>query len=158
MTIMQIALLDDQTILQVGHYKTLFPATSFPVSGPSAEFLADNNAKEVNNYLSFDHETEKLEDCPPYINGDVVSTVHVVPLTQWELDKRVESRWAAIRSQRNQLLQESDWTQLPDSPVDKTVWATYRQELRDITDQEDPFSIVWPVDPNYVPPLTNDES
>lgn len=155
---MQIALLDDQTILQVGHYKTLFPATSFPASGPSAEFLADNNAKEVNNYLSFDPETEKLEDCPPYINGDVVSTVQVVPLIQWELDRRIESRWNAVRSQRNQLLQESDWTQLPDSPVDKTVWATYRQELRDITDQEDPFNIVWPVDPNYVPPLTNDES
>jgi len=36
---------------------------------------------------------------------------------------------------RNKLLQESDWTQLTDSPADKAEWAVYRQALRDITDQ-----------------------
>ena len=144
---MDIALFDGQTITKVGHYKTLFPGTSFSASGVTAEFLAENNAKEVNNYLSFDAATEKLEDCEPYLNGDVVSTKHVVPLTEWELNKRVESRWSAIRSQRNQLLQESDWTQLPDAPGDKAAWATYRQELRDVTNQADPFAIVWPVAP-----------
>jgi len=41
-----------------------------------------------------------------------------------------------LRKRRNQLLQESDWTQLPDSPLTdakKTEWATYRQSLRDVT-------------------------
>ena len=36
-----------------------------------------------------------------------------------------------MRSIRNRLLAESDWTQLPDAPVDATAWAEYRQELRD---------------------------
>ena len=39
-----------------------------------------------------------------------------------------------LRFKRNNLLTESDWTVLPDSPIaDKTAWQTYRQELRDIT-------------------------
>jgi len=29
------------------------------------------------------------------------------------------------------LLYESDWTQLPDAPVDRQAWAAYRQQLRD---------------------------
>lgn len=36
-----------------------------------------------------------------------------------------------MRAIRNRLLAESDWTQLPDSPVDAVAWAEYRQELRD---------------------------
>lgn len=44
-----------------------------------------------------------------------------------------------IRSTRNRLLVESDWTQLPDSPLStekKAEWAIYRQALRDITNQD----------------------
>ena len=37
----------------------------------------------------------------------------------------------SMRAARNQLLAESDWTQLPDAQCNKTVWATYRQALRD---------------------------
>lgn len=37
------------------------------------------------------------------------------------------------------LLQSSDWTQSPDSPLSaesKQAWATYRQALRDLPQQE----------------------
>jgi len=51
----------------------------------------------------------------------------------------------AIRKQRNDKLKDSDWTQVADAPVDKTVWATYRQQLRDITVQEGfPWAVTWP--------------
>jgi len=36
-----------------------------------------------------------------------------------------------MRNQRNRLLSESDWTQLPDAACDREAWATYRQTLRD---------------------------
>jgi len=36
-----------------------------------------------------------------------------------------------MRQHRDRLLKESDWTQLPDAPVDREQWATYRQALRD---------------------------
>lgn len=38
-----------------------------------------------------------------------------------------------IRNKRNELLKESDWTQLPDVNISKEEWVTYRQALRDIT-------------------------
>tara|TARA_R110000868_G_scaffold50033_1_gene160407 strand:- start:432 stop:656 length:225 start_codon:yes stop_codon:yes gene_type:complete len=38
---------------------------------------------------------------------------------------------ARMKHQRNRLLTESDWTMHSDAPTDKTVWATYRQALRD---------------------------
>lgn len=37
-----------------------------------------------------------------------------------------------IRLDRNLLLAKTDWTQLPDAPVDKQAWAEYRQALRDL--------------------------
>jgi hypothetical protein len=36
-----------------------------------------------------------------------------------------------MRIQRDRLLVESDWTQLPDATCDRQAWATYRQALRD---------------------------
>ncbi len=53
------------------------------------------------------------------------------------------------------MLRNTDWTQLPDSPLDddtKAKWATYRQEVRDI-DQNNPSSITWPISP-YTGPAT----
>lgn len=54
------------------------------------------------------------------------------------------------RSKRNQLLIQSDWSQLPDVPEEiKSKWAEYRQKLRDIPDQEGfPYDIKWPVKPD----------
>jgi hypothetical protein len=55
----------------------------------------------------------------------------------------------AVRAKRNTLLVESDWTQLPDAPVDAVAWAAYRQGLRDISDQPGfPVDVVWPVPPS----------
>jgi hypothetical protein len=53
-----------------------------------------------------------------------------------------------IRGERNLLLMNSDWTQVADAPVDQAAWAEYRQELRDITEQEGfPDNVIWPVRP-----------
>lgn len=53
-----------------------------------------------------------------------------------------------VRRSRNQMLLETDWTQLEDSPVDKAAWATYRQALRDVPTQESfPWTVQWPEKP-----------
>lgn len=59
----------------------------------------------------------------------------------------IEAQWAAVRNERNQSLVASDWTQLPDASADTVAWATYRQALRDVTEQASPFNIVWPTVP-----------
>ena len=61
-------------------------------------------------------------------------------------------KWYHVRGERNQLLAGSDFTQLADAPVTpekRAEWVVYRQALRDITLQTDPFAIVWPTDPNH---------
>jgi hypothetical protein len=43
---------------------------------------------------------------------------------------------ASNRDTRNQLLSDSDWTQIPDSALTdeaKALWVTYRTALRDLT-------------------------
>ena len=57
-----------------------------------------------------------------------------------------------LRHQRNNLLMESDWTVLPDSPIaDKTAWQNYRAELRDLTNGlttvEEVDAVIWPTKP-----------
>ena len=53
-----------------------------------------------------------------------------------------------IRNQRDLLLAESDWTQVPDAPVDQQAWAEYRQKLRDVPQQTGfPTDINWPTKP-----------
>ena len=53
-----------------------------------------------------------------------------------------------VRRTRTEKLKDCDWTQLADSPVDKAVWATYRQALRDVPTQAGfPWTVDWPEQP-----------
>jgi hypothetical protein len=48
-----------------------------------------------------------------------------------------EASLAVLRGVRDACLAETDWTQLPDSPLTeakRAEWAIYRQALRDITE------------------------
>lgn len=60
-----------------------------------------------------------------------------------------EEQAAQVRAQRDILLNQSDWTQLPDVPQElKTSWAEYRQQLRDVPQQVGfPFDVKWPIKP-----------
>lgn len=71
-------------------------------------------------------------------------------MTEEEIAIVAANQWASVRSQRNRLLLESDWTQLADSPLDnelKQKWTEYRQQLRNVAAQTDPFNIIWPIKP-----------
>ena len=68
------------------------------------------------------------------INGNLVSLRGKLWAENPEPMKEV------IRRKRNNLLANSDWTQLSDSPLDedtRSALATYRQNLRDLTDNID---------------------
>jgi len=78
---------------------------------------------------------------------EIIQTPTTPEITQEQIQ-------AGIRGFRAHLLQKSDWTQLPDSPLSsekKAEWATYRQELRDApaanADVASPMDVVWPVEP-----------
>lgn len=65
---------------------------------------------------------------------------------------RVPLQARAVRAQRDKLLVSTDWSILPDSPLDEPsqqAMRTYRQALRDVPQQAGfPGAIVWPKIPN----------
>lgn len=73
---------------------------------------------------------------------------NLIAASQQEMDARTANEAIAVRRQRTKLLYECDWTQLADASADKTAWAAYRQQLRDISQQTGfPWSVVWPMPP-----------
>ena len=96
-----------------------------------------------------DPATQSLDEGPALlIDGVWTQNCTVSELDPDAAAAKVEAQWVVIRAERNKLLVESDWTQLPDAPVDAAAWATYRQALRDVTDQPNQFAIVWPQGPS----------
>lgn len=72
--------------------------------------------------------------------------------TSSELNSEIKPEyktWDEIKLKRNSLLAESDWTALSDSPCkDNYLWITYRQELRDITENfSSPEEVAFPEKP-----------
>jgi len=73
----------------------------------------------------------------------------VVDIPNSEIEAvNVSNAWNDLRQGRNARLADSDWTQVPDAPVDQAAWATYRQKLRDLPENTtDPREVVWPQEP-----------
>ena len=69
------------------------------------------------------------------------------------------SAWAQVRSKRDQLLKDSDWTMTTGATVDQAQWAAYRDKLRAIPQTfknvSDPLTeITWPTAPSTKGPNT----
>ena len=53
-----------------------------------------------------------------------------------------------LREERDQLLSQSDWRDLPSYPgSNQEAWRTYRQQLRDLPSTTDPSNPTWPTAP-----------
>ena len=56
-----------------------------------------------------------------------------------------------LRSERNKILRESDWIDLPNSSMSDTKkqeWVDYRQALRDLPSTTNVLNPVWPTPPS----------
>ena len=73
---MNIAKLENGTIT-VGHYRDLFPNTSFPVTGPNDDFFSENGCLKVSIFKEHDRATQMLVGCNPYVENGMVYTVEV---------------------------------------------------------------------------------
>jgi hypothetical protein len=86
------------------------------------------------------------------VKGVRDETTGLVSLVE-DLDKveaKTAAAWSQVRIQQKELLYKSDWTcSVTDYEVpNKADWVAYRQALRDVTTQSDPFAIVWPPVPS----------
>ena len=125
-----------------------FPNVSLPAE------LSDESLVEWDMYvvtptpMPNDYTKNITEGTPVLTDGVYYQNWIQTDASQSEIDYRLENQWEEVRIIRNELLKESDWTQLSDiSQTIKDLWSTYRQQLRDITNQQNPFNIEWPVKP-----------
>jgi hypothetical protein len=117
-----------------------------PVRQVSSEDLLAMSKENIGSATSSQQETDLQGN--PY-------TLYTFPadytIVQTDLGNSV--LLAQVRAQRDALLTACDWTQLSDSPLvsdKKASWATYRQQLRDLPDQQgfDPTNFSWPTQPS----------
>ena len=144
---MNYAIIDGSTVKSTGTIQQLFPNTSFTAAGPNADFLTANNTVELVETLTFTTPTQKLSTVDAYVDSGKVYTVKVESTTSDEQTALINSEWVNIRSQRNFKLKDTDWRASSDLTM-SDAWKTYRQALRDITTQADPYNITWPTEPS----------
>jgi hypothetical protein len=124
--------LSDQTIAQFGFAR-------FTYSDPA----------------TYDAEFQEAREITPVLNG-IVATQAWKIVEKFSAEEKaayivkrdadlLDAKKEFVRLIRNEKLRSSDWTQVADAPVDKAIWATYRQALRDVTAQSGfPWTITWP--------------
>jgi hypothetical protein len=141
----------DETInypYTIKELREAYPNVSLPAQ-LSEEALSDWGVYSVTStQMPNDYTKNITEGTPVLTDGVYYQNWIIVNATESEINYRLENQWEEIRLIRNELLKESDWTQLSDvSQTIKDLWTVYRQELRNITNQQNPFNIEWPIKP-----------
>jgi len=158
---MQVRIRETGAVMYEGEFRALHPNTSFSQQ-ISAETLDEFGADVVleglqatggDVYQYSQAAGVELVDgkwFTKYILGPVFIDRETTAAEQEAAYKSAKDADQAksVRSTRNDKLKECDWTQITDATVDKVLWATYRQELRDISSQVGfPWTITWPTQP-----------
>ena len=105
-----------------------------------------NNVKSGESYIEGTYSTDKFI----VVDGVAVAKSSEVITQQNKTQAQLD-----LRNYRGAMLDSSDWTQTPDSPLSDTKkqeWQTYRQALRDLptayTDIESVDEVTWPTTPS----------
>jgi len=141
----------DETInypYSIRQLRAAFPNVSLPSELTDTSLIEWDMYVVTPNPMPTDYTKNITEGTPVLTDGVYYQNWIQTNASQSEIDYRLENQWFIIRETRNELLAECDWTQLADIPSEtKVIWSEYRQSLRDITSQTNPFSITWPVKP-----------
>jgi len=137
----------------VQNLKNENPSISFPTIIADSLLESFNIFKVETKSSGYDSDdTKDVTEVTPTLSGSVyVQTYNITDADEETINKRREIKWSEVRSNRDSLLSECDWTQFNDSPISGstlTDWQTYRQSLRDITNQSTPYDITWPNRPS----------
>ena len=147
---MQVRIRETGAVMYEGEFRALHPNTSFPqqideatLNAFGADVVFEGAQAQPTRYQTAFRDGVTQDD-----QGRWFTKYSVADMDD-EAKSALDAQQAASRrSIRDEKLKDSDWTQVADSPVDKDLWATYRQALRDVTAQEGfPWNVVWPTQP-----------
>jgi hypothetical protein len=145
---MEIRIKESGQVMYESEFRALFPNTSLPLLTETvlnelgADVVLEGTQAQPTRYqIAF-------RDGVQEIDGKWFTKYSVSDLDADGIAAKDAEQAKSVRAERNSLIAECDWTQVEDSPVDKAAWATYRQELRDLTLQEGfPFDVTYPTKP-----------
>ncbi len=145
---MEIRIRESGQVLFESQFRSLYPNTSLPqltkevLDELDADVVFEGAQAQPTRYqIAFRDGVEQI--------GDKWFTKYsIMDLNADGIAAKDDDEAKLVRAERNRLIAECDWTQVADSPVDKAAWATYRQELRDLTLQAGfPFDVIYPTKP-----------
>lgn len=165
---MEIRNRETGAVTTISQFKASYPNTSFPknitseildsygydpvLNGAAATVTAPygvsvrDGVEEINGqwftrFVAGPVFTDTTDD-----EGNVITAADNEAAYRARIDAEAAER---VRTERNQKLTDTDWTQLADSSADATVWATYRTALRDLPSTNGfPHNITWPTEPS----------
>lgn len=165
---MQVRIRETGAVMYEGEFRALHPSTSFPqqISAETLDAFGADVVLEGPQATGGDVYQYSQASGVELIDGKWFTKYILGPVfidreaTETDLAQTAAEQEAAykaakdaeqaksVRTSRNDKLKECDWTQISDATVDKALWATYRQELRDISSQVGfPWTITWPTQP-----------
>lgn len=150
-------------VTTVSQFKAQHPNTSFPkqitteildgfgydpvLNGPSATVTAPYGVSVRDGVEQIDGQWfTKFVAGPVFTDNDEATAAEQETAYRAGIDAKAAE---SVRTERNQKLADTDWTQLADSSADATAWATYRTALRDLPSTDGwPHNITWPTEPS----------
>jgi len=146
---MELRIRDTGQVMTESEFRSLHPDTSFPPQ-LTVELLDSFGADPVLNGPQAQPTRYQVafRDGVEEINGQWFTKFSVADMDAEAIASIDANQAKSVRDERNRKLTASDWTQVADAPVDQAAWATYRQALRDIPNQEGfPWEVTWPEEP-----------
>jgi len=142
-----IQIVDEQSL------REMYPSTHFPAVITQVALDGFENWYVIEDEASmpeYDKSSKKIEFVRAFNGTKVVGKYNVVDLSDAEKLAAKEARKRDVRYHRDNTLNSTDYLMTSDlfnsfSAADQEKIVEYRQALRDLTNQEDPFNITWPV-------------
>jgi len=130
-----------ERLAQLGDYTSSSPYTGTVYN--IKYYTAKRDAEEIKDFEGNSHDPKQ------YVQS------HFVGQDDTKDARLLAEEWTRIRAERDRLLTSSDWTQGADTPLGvskKTEWTTYRQDLRNIPEDQTAKTtyadIIWPSQPS----------
>lgn len=147
---MEIRIRDTGNVVTQQEFRAMFPNTGFPAQLTADiinEFGGDvvlegPQAQPTRYQVAFRDGVQQIE-------GQWFTKYSVADMDADAIAATDAQQAKNVRDDRNRRIAESDWTQGKDIPDNiSSVWATYRQALRDVPQQAGfPWDVQWPTQP-----------
>jgi len=145
----QIRIPSTGQVMYEGEFRALFPNTSLPqqltealINSLGGEVVFEGQQAQPTRYQT------AFADGVEQVAGKWYTKYSVADMDEEAIAALDAKQAESVREDRNKRLAETDWTQLTDAPADTEAWATYRNNLRNVTEQSGfPWEVTWPNKP-----------